>query len=52
MHTSSKSHERTGSIRCQCVVSNFEYACHIHRHIYQAPGEMGTWQVVPGKDNS
>ena len=48
----SKSHERTGSSNCQCVVSDFEYDGHIHRHIYLAPGEIGTWQVVPGEDDS
>ena len=48
----SKSHERTGNLRCQCVVSNFEYDGHTPRHIYRTPGEVGTWQVVRGEDDS
>ena len=43
----SKSHERTGSIRCQCVVSNFEYDCHIPCHIYRTPGKLGVWAGCP-----
>lgn len=39
----SKSHARTGSIKCQCVVSNLE----VDRHIYQTPGELGVWAGCP-----
>ena len=42
----------TALVRGLRMVSDFEYAGHIHRHIYRAPGEMGTWQVVRGEDDS
>lgn len=42
-----KSHEHTGNLRCQCVVSNFEYDGHIPRHIYQNPWRNGSMVGCP-----